>query len=135
MPFSPRPGRVVFPWLAALVLLGARQGAADDGKAKRTCVNGNEINAISSLDARHAFVKVGVRRFHVFTLDESCQDFARARRIAVSERSGRVCNDGMTLLVFETPAAGTMRCRIEAIDAVADKEAARRLIESRAEPQ
>jgi hypothetical protein len=46
--------------------------------------------------------------------------------------ASRVCSDGLTLLSFDYPAVGPMRCRIEGIDSVPDKNAALELIESRA---
>ena len=54
--------------------------------------------------------------------------------IAISD-ARRVCNDGLALLSFETPVAGPMRCRIELLDRVPDKDAAWELIKSRAAPQ
>jgi hypothetical protein len=119
---------------AAVAVLagGASLGAGDDPKAERVCVNRREINTIRALDDQHAFVKLSAGRHYMFTLDKSCREFHLARKIAISEGSGRVCPDGLTLLSFELPAVGPMRCRVEAIDAVADQDAARQLIESRA---
>ncbi len=121
---------------AATVLLGgAGLGAGDDPKPKRVCLNRREINTIRTLDDRHALVRLSAGRHYLFTLDRSCQDFRLARKVAIYEGTGRVCGDGLTLLSFEVPTTGPMRCRIEGIDAVKDEDAARELIESRAEPQ
>ena len=121
----------------AVVVLhaGASLWAGEDPKAERVCINRREINAIKTLDEKHAFAKLSAGRFYLLTLDKSCQGFDKARRVALSEGTGRVCSDGLTLVSFETPLVGPMRCRIEGIDAVADESAARELIASRAEPR
>jgi hypothetical protein len=67
----------------------------------------------------------------MFTLDKSCQDFRLARKVAISEGTGRVCADGLTLLSFEVPTTGPMRCRIDGIEPVEGEDAARELIRSR----
>jgi hypothetical protein len=122
--------------LAIVALLGSGTAeAAEEGtKAKRVCINTREINAITPLDDHHAFVKLSAGRFYMFTVDKTCQGFKLARRVAISDAT-RVCNDGLTLLSFETPVSGPMRCRIELLDRVPDKEAAWELIKSRAGPQ
>ena len=121
--------------LVAAALGGCTALAAEEGsKAKRVCINTSEISSISALDDQHAYVKLSAGRFYMFTVDKACQDFKLARRIAISD-ARRVCNDGVTLLSFETPVAGPMRCRIDGIDKVFDKEAALELIKSRAAPQ
>ena len=121
--------------LVASVLGGCTALAAEEGsKAKRVCINTREINSITALDDQHAFVKLSAGRYYLFTVDKTCQGFKLARKIAISDAS-RVCNDGLTLLSFDYPAVGPMRCRVEVIDAVPDKNAALELIESRRPPE
>jgi hypothetical protein len=122
---------------AAVVVLhaGSSLWAGEEPKAERVCINRRDINAIKTLDERHAFAKLSAGRFYLLTLDKSCQGFDKARRVALSEGAGRVCSDGLTLVSFETPLVGPMRCRIEAIDAVADESAARDLVAERAGPR
>jgi hypothetical protein len=122
--------------LAAAVALtggGASPGRADEPKEKekRVCVKRREINTIRTLDDRHALVKASAGRHYMFTLDKSCQDFRLARKVAISEDTGRVCADGVNLLTYELPGMGAMRCRIELIDPVEGEDAARDLIRSR----
>ncbi len=120
---------------AAVLVGGTSLGAGDDPKPTRLCVNRREINVIRALDDRHAFVKLSAGRHYLLTLDKSCREFHLARKIAISEGTGRVCGDGLTLLSFEEPVVGPMRCRIDGIDAVPDEAAARELIQERAAPQ
>ena len=121
---------------AAIVLGGSTRLAAEEpSKPKRLCVDRREINMIKALDDRHAFAKLSANRHYLFTLDKTCQEFHLARKVAISEGTGRVCADGLTLLSFEVSTVGPMRCRIEGIDAVPDQAAARELIESRRPPE
>ena len=120
---------------AAVLVGGASLGAGDDPKATRLCVNRREINVIRALDDQHAFVKLSAGRHYLFTLDKTCQEFRLARKIAISDGTGRVCGDGLTLLSFELPGTVPVRCRVEGIDAVPDQAAARELIESRRPPE
>ncbi len=119
--------------LAVAVLAGCAAGkpyprASDPDKV---CVDRRSINAISALDERHAFVKASAADFYLLTMDESCREFELARRIEIAETGARVCGDGATLLSFETPTVGPMRCRIEALEPVASKAEALDRIESR----
>lgn len=131
-----RTSHVLVSAITVVVLhAGPSLRAGGDPKAERVCINRREINAIKTLDERHAFAKLSAGRFYLLTLDKGCQGFDKARRVALSEGSGRVCSDGLTLVAFETPLVGPMRCRIERIDAVADESAARDLVAARAEPR
>jgi hypothetical protein len=122
--------------VAAVVLGGCASLPAEKGsKAERVCMNRREINSISALDDQHAFVKVSASRYYLFTVDNRCTGLRLARTIAIVDATTRVCGDGLTLLSFDYPAVGPMRCRIEGIDSVPDMNAARELIESRAAPE
>jgi hypothetical protein len=104
------------------VLLGglAGVGAAEKAKPKRTCVNTREINVMRALDDKHVFVKVSAGRYYLFTMEERCHELHLARNLTVFEASTRVCADGTSLLAFDHPAAGPMRCRVSTIEPVKD---------------
>lgn len=119
----------------AAVLVAGPAAAADDTKPDRVCFNRREVNAISALDEGHAFAKLGAERFYMLTVDKSCRGLEIARRLALDASRSRICGDGATLLSFDEPSVGLMRCRIERIDRVKDKSAALDLIASRAEPK
>jgi hypothetical protein len=102
-------------------------------EADRGCVNRRSINAVSTLDDRHAFVKASAGDFYLFTLEKNCQEFRLARKVVIEETRMQVCGDGNTLLLYEVPTLGAMRCRIETIESVASKSAALDLIDSRRE--
>jgi len=118
---------------AAIAVLAGSEGlgAGNDPKPERVCVRRREINTIRTLDDRHALVRLSAGRHYMFTLDKSCQEFRLARKVAISEGTGQVCADGMTLLSYELPGSVPMRCRINGIDPVEGEDAARELIRSR----
>jgi hypothetical protein len=120
-----------------VLLLGAAGvvAAEADAGGKKTCVQKRDVNVITPLDDGHALVKASAGRFYLFTLGKACQGFRLARRVAFSDGTTRVCDDGSTLLSFEYPALGPMRCRVEGIERVADRAAAEALIAERAGPQ
>lgn len=121
---------------AAVVLGGCASAPARTGsEADRVCIKRREINAISALDDRHAFVKLSATRFYLLTLEERCRGLRWARTIALEDSREQVCGDGSGLLSFDDPAVGPMRCRIERIESVANKGEAWELIESRAAPE
>jgi hypothetical protein len=119
------------------VLLGgcASVPAAERSKAKRDCINTREINVMSPLDDRHVFVKLGADRNYLFTVEDTCQGLRLARQLAIWEATARVCGGGVSLLAFEDPTVGAMRCRIAKIDSVRDKSAALELIAAEVPPK
>jgi uncharacterized protein DUF6491 len=130
-----RSRSVVLALLA--VLLGcASVPAAERAKAKKKdCINTREINVMRALDDKHVFVKVGAGRYYLFTMESRCRDLHLARNLQVFEASSRVCDDGVTLLAFELPTVGAMRCRVTKLDPVRDLDAANELIASEVPPK
>jgi hypothetical protein len=124
-------GMPVLALACVTVLASCASAAPKRTEADRGCVNRRSINAISTLDDRHAFVKASAGDYYLFTLDETCQEFRLARKVVIDESRMQVCGDGNTLILFESPSLGAMRCRIETIESVASKTAALDLIESR----
>lgn len=121
--------------LPAAVLGGcASVPAADRAKARKDCINTRQINVMSPLDDQHVFVKVGADRNYLLTMEDRCPGLRRARRLAVWEATSRVCGDGVSLLAFEEPGVGSMRCRIEKIESVRDKSEAVERIEAEVPP-
>jgi hypothetical protein len=120
---------------AAVFAGGASLVAEEASKPKKVCINRREISSIRGLDDQHAFVKLGSSRQYLLTVDTACRGLKLARTIAISGGASRICGDGLTLLSFEYPMVGPMRCRIDLIDSVPDMNAALELIESRAPPK
>jgi hypothetical protein len=121
----------------ALVTLACGSGvaaAAEEGskpKPEKVCIRKAEINVVRALDDEHVGVKLGASRFYLLTVAKPCNGLSEARAIAFEGVATRVCSDGSSLVSFEYPTVGSMRCRVETIDPVADMNAARELIESR----
>jgi hypothetical protein len=135
--------RRIMPLAFAAVLVGGDAGTAaargdrphEDVDQKRVCIARREINAISALDDRHALVRLNAGEFRLLTLDRTCQGLRMARKIALDGTSLQVCDEGASLVSFEEPAIGPVRCRIAEIDEVASKSEALDLIDSRREPR
>lgn len=92
------------------------------------CVYTRDINTISALDDRHVWVKASANRSYLFTVDKTCQDLAIARKISFFEATVRVCGDGNSLITFTNPTRDLIRCRVERVQTVRDKDAAKALI-------
>jgi uncharacterized protein DUF6491 len=103
------------------VLLAGVAGVTAGGKDKkrRDCFNTRDINVMRSLDDKHVFVKAGTSRNYLLTMD-ACPGLSLARKLQVFEATSRVCGDGTSLVSFEAPATGAMRCRVAKIDPVKD---------------
>jgi hypothetical protein len=123
--------------LLAVVLGGCVSAAAAEApKTKADCIVKREINAIRALDDKHVFVKTSADRNYLFTTDAQCPGLTLARTLAISgDTSTRVCEGGVSMLAFEEPATGPMRCRIATITPVRDKDAAEALIASEQPPK
>lgn len=130
----PTLSRTIARLACAAAVLGGAAAGADDAKPERVCFNRREVNSIRALDEGHVFAKLSAGRFYMLTVDKACRGLELARRVLLDETRSRICGDASTLLTFEEPAVGLMRCRIERIDPVKDINAARDLIDSRREP-
>jgi hypothetical protein len=108
----------MFALAAVLQVALAGVPPAFAAKVKRDCINRREITTLRSLDNRHVYVKAGSSRHYLVTMEERCQGLAEARSLEVVEASSRVCADGTSLLAFEHPAAGPMRCRVSTVEPV-----------------
>ncbi len=122
--------------VAALVLGSCASLPVEEGpRAERVCIDRREISSISPLDDQHAFVKLGASHYYLFTMDKGCRGLKLARAVAIEGSAARVCGDGVGLLSFEDRTVGLMRCRVERIESVADRNAALELIDARAAPE
>jgi hypothetical protein len=119
-----------------VVFIGVRADAqTEKPKAKKDCIVKREINVMSPLDDKHVYVKARSDNHYLLTMDAQCPGLSLARKLAISDTSTRVCEGGTSLLSFEEPSVGAMRCRIDTITPVASKMAAQELIESEAPPK
>lgn len=111
--------------LPAAVLAGcASAPASAKPRAQKDCINTREINAMDPLTDQHVFVRLSASRHVLLTMEDTCQGLELARRLAVWEAGTRLCAGGTSLLAFEHPTVGSMRCRVGRIDSVRDKDSA-----------
>ena len=115
--------------------LALADDAVKPGKHEKTCIMRRQINVISPLESHHALARLSAGRLYLLTLDKSCSKMTPAftRNLVLVHPEARVCDDGASLVAFEESGVGTTRCRIEKIDRVDSREAARDLIDSRQE--
>lgn len=109
--------------------------ASRKSQTQKDCIKTREINVISPLDDRHVFVRLGSHRSYLLTMDSRCPGLHRARQLTIADSASRVCPNGTSLLAFEEPSLGAMRCRIAQIQSVASKDAALDLIHAEVPPQ
>ena len=105
--------------LAAVLQVGlSAVPPASAARVKRECINRKEITTLRALDEKHVYVKAGPSRHYLVTVDGRCHGLSEARTLGITESSSRICPDSTSLIGFEHPAAGPMRCRIGTIEAV-----------------
>jgi hypothetical protein len=118
--------------LASAVLVLGGCASASPKPGSKDCINTREINTIRALDDEHVLVKLSASRYQLFTVDQPCTRLRLARTISIADAARRVCGNGTTLISFNDPAVGLIRCRIRQSEPVAGEAAARELIEERA---
>ena len=119
--------------VAVVVLGGCASAPAErESSERRDCINTNQINSIRPLDDQHLFVRVSASQHQLFTVDQPCPGLRLARTVMIADAARRVCSDGTTLIAFDYPAVGAVRCRIRQIEHVPDRATALELIEERA---
>ena len=119
-------------WVALSAALTAPEQARaqDADETTRDCVRIMNINGYSTLDDQHLLLNSGASRHYLVTTRRSCYGLERGMQVGLSfpERT-RICNASLEYVVV--PDGG--RCRISTIEEVEDADAARALIEARAE--
>jgi Family of unknown function (DUF6491) len=130
------PTTVLALTLPAVLLAGCAGARAAEGTTqKRECILKGEINLVRSLDEKHVFVTLSANRNYLLSTDSRCPGLTLARKIEFFEATSRVCADGVSMLAFEEPAMGPMRCRIAKIEAVKDLATANELIHAEVPPK
>jgi hypothetical protein len=120
--------------LSANMLSGAAMAhspSTSENPVERTCVRLININGYTTLDDRHLLLSGGASRHYLVTTQRSCYGLEHGMQVGLSfPDTARICNASLEYLVV----AEGGRCRIQSIEAVDDAQAARRLIDARAEP-
>ena len=121
--------------LLCLSLAGCASSDTTDGaSATDDCFYIRNINGWSSIDREHVYIKEGVKDHYLVTLFSACPGLQYARAIAVSNQSGRMCPNDFGAITFRD--SGMARtCRIDNVEAVASKEDAVSIAESRSDPR
>ena len=112
--------------------------AADQTQAaesERVCVFARDIDNFDALDNRHVYVEGRRDQQYLFSLDPGCFGLRSANVIAISDTTSRVCSNSFGRLTYREAGTGLRYCRIRDIEVVADKDAARALVQARKDEQ
>ncbi len=98
------------------------------------CFNVRDINNFDPLDDSFVYIAGRRNQHYLLTMQRSCFGLRNARGIAISNQINRICSNSfgeITYRDFDT----VVKCGIRQIEAVADKDAARALVERRKDQQ
>ena len=119
--------------LAALLVLGgcAAQDTGNSASDGNVCISVRAINGFSPLSDREVLVTAGVNDRYLFTVIGVCSGLRSANRIAVTDATSRICNDGFGRIAFRDFGLGRQVCRVGEIEAVPDRETAEQMVDAR----
>lgn len=104
----------------------------DTASATDDCFYIRNVNSWDAVDRKHVYIKEGVSDHYLVTLVTSCPGLDFAKAIALSNYNGRMCPSDFGAITFRDGGMPTT-CRIDNVEAVASKDEAIALAESRAE--
>lgn len=117
---------------AALAVTSAPAMAQDEAEDGPRCVRVTNINGYSVIDRQHVVFRGGASRHYLATLRSRCPDLNFGIQLATSfGDSATICPP---VTEYITPDSG-FRCYIDTIEEVESVDAARSLIEERAEAE
>ena len=108
---------------------------AQAAESERVCVFARDIDNFDALDNRYVYVEARRDQQYLFTLDPGCFGLRSANVIAISDTTSRVCSNSFGRLTYRERGTGLRYCRIRDIEMVADKAAARALVQARKDEQ
>lgn len=94
------------------------------------CFNVRDIDNFDALNDSFVYVSGRRNQHYLLTMQRSCFGLRNARGIAISNQINRICSNSfgeISYRDFDT----VVKCGIRQIEAVADKDAARALVERR----
>ena len=122
--------------LSALLLTAAAvpaQEEEDDAAAgeKNVCINTNLVRSFEAFDDKHVYVRQGSNQHFLLTMRSRCLGLEWAQGIGFKDTTSRICSNGFGEIVFRdrTMGRGLQNCRIDMIERVESREAAKELVE------
>lgn len=112
-----------------------RAGPSAGGEAKPgACFDVRLVRSFSPLHERYVYVRVLSEEHYLLTMNRYCQDLTVATGITITGTFSRVCSDSWAAISYMT-SLGPASCRIARVEAVASREAAKKLVEDRTSPK
>jgi hypothetical protein len=128
-------------WQSILVMLVLTLGGCatsseevvDDSldAAERVCVRVKSISSFDAIDNEHIYIKATGNEHFLFTLYGGCLELRSAHGIAVKDTFSSVCSNSHGEIIYRDMGRGLQSCRIRNVEAVANKDDARGLVEER----
>ncbi|WP_019961543.1 DUF6491 family protein [Woodsholea maritima] len=104
---------------------------AQDGEDESRCLRLRNINGYSVIDDQHLILNGGASHHYLVTTRQRCSDMRVGMAVGTSfSDNARICN---ARFEYIQPTQGPWRCQIDTIEEVDSPEAARALIEQRAQ--
>jgi len=98
------------------------------------CFNVRDIDNFDALDDSFVYISGRRNQHYLLTMQRSCFGLRSARGIAISNHINRVCSNTFGEITYRDINT-VAKCGIRQIEAVADKDAARALVERRKDQQ
>lgn len=111
--------------------VGAGGGATT---AQEACFNSRRVDSFSALSEKFVLVRLGDDTRFLLTLDRLYMGLPFAIGIAMHGEYGRVCSETGARITFKDT-GGPAIARIIRVEAVASREAARKLVDERSAPK
>ncbi len=116
-------------FFAAEPALCQEDGEVDESAGK-DCFNIRRINGWSYIDERHILVRATGSEQYLLTLKSNCRAIRNANAIALSNTMGRLCPNDFGRVTYRDMGM-SKSCLIDNVEAVAGKDEAEALVESR----
>ena len=130
-------------WLLGLVLAVSGLACTSTQKVDRSgsrpaaeeaCFNVRRVNSFSPLHPRFVYVRLLGGESYLLTLDSVYTSLPFATGITISQEFSRVCSDTGARITY-VESGHPVFCRIVRVEAVANKDAAQKLVEDRTTPE
>ena len=127
-----------------LVLTGTAPGCAassapagtavDNRGDERACFNVKDALSFSALHDKFVYVRCRRDRHYLLTMENICLGLKNSTAISIASGFNRVCTNDRATITYNG-LGRTSRCSILTVEAVEDRAAAEKLVESRTRPK
>jgi hypothetical protein len=94
-------------------------------------VSVRSINSFDAIDDGHIYIRAKSNEHYLFTLYGGCSGLRSAHGIAVKDTFSSECSNSHGEIIYRDMGRGLESCRIRNVEAVANQDDARGLVEER----